>query len=375
LARPLVPEHVAGLPAYRAGVSPQSLRESHGIEGAIKLSSNENPWGPSQRVVEAIAQEATRIGEYPLPGTPEVVAALAAHHGVGRDQLVVGNGSDELIDVILRALMGPGEKIVASEATFIRYVLVARANKMQFELVPMRDRFFHDLPAIAERVNATGAKVAILVNPSNPTGTWFSDDELRAFFDAIPDDVVVILDEAYFEMVDSADYPNSLPWVARRPRTVIQRTFSKAYGLAGVRVGYAITSPEVAEAIFPVRPPFSVNRLAQVAAVAALADVEHLQRVVRINASERVRVTAELQSMGLVVAPSQTNFLLVDVGRPGADVFEELLQKGVIVRPMAAYGFINCLRISLGTPEQNDQMLSAVSQLLSPAKEALLTPG
>lgn len=362
--RPLVPSHIETLPKYQAGMSPVTLKETLGIDNGVKLSSNENDIGPSPRVKEALHKAIEELHRYPLPSGGELRRALLQHYNLPTEQILLGNGSDEIIDLALRALTLPGDVMVGSEATFFRYRIAAQAQGLTFKAAPLKNGYEHDLQAIAALANQSDARVVVLVNPSNPTGTWFTQQELEDFFEAIDDHRIVIVDEAYVEYATHPDFPSSLAFLASRPNTIIQRTFSKAYGLAACRVGYAFSSAALVDAMERVRAPFSVNTLAQVSAAAALLDTDHLRTIVQHNHDERERITQALTALGLHVIPSQTNFVLIDVGRDGLSVYEALLQAGIIVRPVIPYGFKRHIRVTLSTREANDRFLSAITAIV-----------
>ncbi len=364
-SRPVVSDRIKSLPRYQAGMSPKTLLAERGISGAVKLSSNENDFGPSPSVREALLHAMEELHVYPLPSGGTLRTALVDSLGVPTEQLILGNGSDEIIDLMFRALTEPGDHVVGSEATFFRYKIASRVQDLHFHAAPCKDRYFHDLQAIADLALEKNARVVVLVNPSNPTGTWFTHDELAAFFARIPRETIVVMDEAYIEFADAADFPRSEEFLATHPNLLIQRTFSKAYGLAAIRVGYGIGGEAIIEAMENVRAPFSVNSLAHAAAEAALADQDHMKMVTEHNAAERIRVAKAVEAMGIKVVPSQANFLLLDCGRNGLDVYEGLLQRGVIVRPLVPYGFTEHIRVTMSLREHNDRFLAALEEVMA----------
>ncbi|MBX3269997.1 MAG: histidinol-phosphate transaminase [Sandaracinaceae bacterium] len=361
--RGLVPPNVERLVPYSPGKPVEELERELGITGAVKLASNENPWGPSPAAIEAMRAAAAGVHRYPDAAAWELRRALAAHHGVSMDELVVGNGSNELIDLVCRTYAGPGDHAVIGAPSFVCYALGLTAADVPFDEVPLREHLAWDLPAMAARVNAA-TRIVFVANPNNPTGAHVGGAELEAFLRSVPEHVLVVLDEAYVEFADAADYVSALALRETRERLIVLRTFSKAYGLAACRVGYAIGRPEVVEYLNRTRAPFNVSAIAQAAARAALADPAHVAAYVEKNRAERARVVAALGGLGLRVAPSQANFVLVDYARDNRAVYDALLRMGVIVRPMPA-PIATWLRVTIGRPEENDRFLAATRELVS----------
>lgn len=358
----IVGENIRQLVPYPPGKPLSELERELGVSRAIKLASNENAIGPSPRALNAITDALHELHRYPDGGAFYLRRRLADHLGVDPAGLLLGNGSNELIELLIRTFGSPDHGVVTADCTFVVYRLIARAAGVPFTPVPMRDHAF-DLDAIAEAV-VPSTRFVFLCNPNNPTGTMFNQGALDTFLDRIGDDPILVLDEAYIEYVPEAARVASLAVLARRPRTVILRTFSKAYGLAGLRLGYGITTPEIVDYVNRVRQPFNTNHLAQVGAMAALDDVDHIERVLDLTSSEMVRVVAELERLGLSCVPSWTNFVLFDVGQEGWPIYEALLRSGVIVRPMKAYGLPNHLRVNMGTVEENERFLGSLREAL-----------
>jgi histidinol-phosphate aminotransferase len=366
----LEPARLRNLKAYEPGKPIEELRRERGLTGPIhKLASNENPLGPSPKAVAA-ATDALRAGHlYPDGGAFELRDRLARHLGVPIGDIVVGNGSDELMDILIRAVATQAHHAVISRHGFLPFALSLTAAGVPFTRVPMREPLTHDLPAMAAAVQPN-TRLVFVVNPNNPTGTHIGRDELEPFLAtlaALPDPPVVVLDEAYFEFAAAADYPNSLDYRDRYPRLCSFRTFSKVYGLAAFRVGYMVTTSEIAGLMHRVRKPFNVGRVSQAAAVAALDDRDFLRRTLELNAHERERVAAAIGALGLYTYPSQTNFLLVRTARPGREIYDALLDHGIIVRPVDGYELPDCVRISIGQPAQNDALLTALAAVLEAA--------
>lgn len=358
----LVPENIERLIPYEPGKPLEELERELGVRDAIKLASNECPIGPSPRVVEAIAEAASQVSLYPDGACYALRRDLAAHLDVPMDEILVGNGSNEVIDLLCRTFASPDDHIVFGVPSFVCYMLGAHAANVPFTAVPLRDHLHWDVDALLSAVTAS-TKVLFVANPNNPTGTHLGEEALGRLVNELPPRVVLVIDEAYLEFADARDYRTALTMRAARERLVILRTFSKAYGLAGLRVGYAVAPREMVGFVNRVRAPFNVNAVAQIAARAALTDPEHVEEYVALNRRERARVTEGLRGLGLTVAPSQTNFVLTDFGRPGREVYDRLLRKGVIIRPMPA-PIASWLRITIGTAAQNDRLLAAVREIV-----------
>lgn len=366
-SRPLVAEHIARLMPYAPGKPVSEVQRELGLDFAIKLASNENPLGPSPKALEAVREAAKEMHFYPDGGCFYLRQALSEKFGVAPEQLLLGNGSNELIELLIHAFVLPGTHMVTSASTFVIYKLATQAMGRGFREAPLGPDRGYDMAALADAVDAD-TRLVFIANPNNPTGTHIGAAALARFVGemdakAAGDPPLLVLDEAYHEFVDAPDAPDSMAILRDRPRTVILRTFSKAYGLAGIRCGYGFTSPEIVEQINRVRAPFNVNSLAQVAAMAALQDDEFLARAVAVNREGKAWLGAELSSRGLGVTPSQTNFLLVDFHTEARPIFEALMTHGVITRPMGGYGLPTCLRISVGLPEENATLVKAIDAL------------
>ena len=346
---------VEGLVPYDAGKPVETLMAELGLTELVRLSANENPLGPSPRVVEAIRREAGRVHLYPDGGSFAVRDALARRLGIAPAQIVVGNGADELISLVALAAFDPGDEAVVPTPSFEPYsTSVARAGG-RISASPLKG-YDTDLDDMRRRVTPT-TKAVILCSPHNPAATIIPRAPLTRFLDALGDDPpLVVLDEAYCDFVEDPEYPDGVALLARYPRLLILRTFSKVAALAGMRVGYAVGSVETIDRLNRVREPYNVNRLGQVAALAALEDVEHWERSIAVVREERAFLSRELAKRGLAFPPSQANFLLVKVGdAPG--VRDRLLRAGLAVRDGAAVGFPGHLRISIGTREANERLL------------------
>jgi histidinol-phosphate aminotransferase len=356
------PKHLEGLDRFEAGKPIAEVQRELGLRDVVKLASNENPLGPSPLAVEAARAALAEVNRYPDPQATELRRALSAHLDVPVEQILAGNGSVEIIDLVARALLGPGDNAVISEHAFVRFRQIVAAHNHGARLVPMRE-WTHDLAAMARAIDAR-TRIVFIANPNNPTGTWNRRGELHALVAALPPGCLLVLDEAYFEYADDPDYPNGIELVRRGAPVLVTRTFSKVYGLGGIRAGYAVAAPEVLDAVLVIREAFGTNSLAQAAARAALSDLEHVRRSLELNRKEKPRLLAELAARGFFVLPSLTNFVTFDTGRAGREVFQELLGRGVIVRPLDPYRMPSFLRVSVGTPAENDAFLTALAAVL-----------
>jgi histidinol-phosphate aminotransferase len=363
--KPVPHPHLLGIEPYRPGRPIEEVERELGLSGTIKLASNENPLGASPAAIAAVRKAVVRIHFYPEGGAPELAAKLAARLGVTPASLVFGNGSNELIELSARAFARAGDEIVFSADGFAIYALVAQAIDARLVPVPPRAHH-HDLPAIAAAIGPR-TRVVFLANPNNPTGTIFRRAEWEEFVRRVPEDVLLVVDQAYCEYVDDPDYPVLLDELARRPGMVLLRTFSKIYGLAGLRIGYAVGDRDIIDAISRLRQPFNVNSLAQAAALAALDDDAHVERSRRVALEGRAEFARALAGMHVAFVPSQANFVLIEVG-DGAAVTDALLRRGVIVRPMSGYGMASKIRVTFGTPEQNRRCLDALAEVLAEAR-------
>ncbi|HEY8432668.1 MAG TPA: histidinol-phosphate transaminase [Sandaracinaceae bacterium] len=359
----LVPPYVERLSPYVPGKPVEELERELGIKNAIKLASNESPLGPSPRALAAVREYASGAHRYPDAACWALRTELAAHHGIDRGELVMGNGSNEIIDLVCRTFASPADHAIIGAPSFVCYHLGLTAANVPFDTVPLRDHLYWDVDAMLDRVRPE-TRLLFLANPNNPTGTYVGRAALEKLLTELPPWVLAVVDEAYVQFADAPDYVSALELRGTHERLMVLRTFSKAYGLAALRVGYAIAPASIVGYLDRTRAPFNVNALAQVAARAALEDPEHVARYVELNRKERARLTAALEELGLTVAPSQANFVLVDFARPGHEVYERLLRMGVIVRPMPP-PIDSWLRITVGLPEENDRLLACVRELLA----------
>lgn len=359
---------VQGLQPYEPGKPLSELEREYGVRDAIKLASNENPLGPSPAALEAARGVLGEMSRYPDGNGFELKRALGARFGLETAGITLGNGSNDVLEIIARAFLAPGLEAVFSQHAFAVYPIVTQAIGATARVAPAHDgergpRYGHDLDAMAAAIGDK-TRVVFIANPNNPTGTWLNRDELERFLERVPPRVVVVLDEAYVEYVTEPDYPDSLPWLSRFPNLILTRTFSKAYGLAGLRVGFALSHPEIANLLNRVRQPFNVNHIALAAATAALGDRAHLEASLKLNQAGQVQWAEAATELGLDYIPSAGNFVCLDVGRPAAAVYEQLLREGVIVRPVAAYGLPNHLRITFGLAQENRRAINALRKVL-----------
>jgi histidinol-phosphate aminotransferase len=361
--RPLVQPYVESLKPYVPGKpAADALRET-GLREVVKLASNENPLGPSPRAVEAMRRAAAESHLYPEGSSRDLTRAVARSIGVDPGTVFVGSGSNEVIELLIRTFTAHDDEALLCQGSFLMYKVSLQAHGRRFREVPMAPGFRYDLPAMA-RALSPGTRMVFLANPDNPTGTAFGRTELEAFLPRVPEDCLVVLDEAYFEFVDWEEYPDGVQLLARWPNLVVLRTFSKIHGLASLRLGYGVMRPELVGYLHRTRMPFNVSGLAQAAGLAALEDPDHVRRTRELNLAELPKVRSELLALGLTVPESHGNFVFVDLGRPAAPVAEALLARGVIVRPVPGYGFPQALRISVGLPAWNARMLAALREVL-----------
>jgi len=360
----LIPEYIRGLPAYIPGRPIEEVERELRIH-AIKLASNENPLGPSPKAVEAVRSAVAESNRYPDGGTHLLRDKLARLHSVGMDQIFMGLGSSEIIDLAARILLTRGKTGVTSHGSYAPFSLAIRASGAELVRVPQQD-FAFDLRAIADAVAANrDTRIVYLANPNNPTGTAFGADELQEFLGRVPADVLVVLDEAYTHYADRPDMPDSVQLFCEHKNLLVMRTFSKVYGLAGLRVGYGVGDTPVLDAMNKLRTPFNLAGVSQAAALAALDDAEHVNRSIRENAAERARLTKGLLELGLRPVRSHTNFIFIDIGPEAQELCDELLHEGVIVRPLGWMGFPEAIRVSVGIASENDKLLAVMGRLLA----------
>ncbi len=353
---------VQGLTPYQPGKPIEELEREYGIRNVVKLASNENPLGPSPMAVEAAREALGESARYPDGNGFTLKAVLSERLGVAAEQITLGNGSSDVLEFAARIWVSSTNEVIYSQYCFALYPLLSQALGAQGRAVPAKN-FGHDLQAMAASVNER-TRLVYIANPNNPTGTWLRAGELEAFLAAMPEHVLVVLDEAYHDYVDSAEYPYSLSWLTRYPNLIITRTFSKIYGLAGLRVGYGVSHPDLADLMNRMRPPFNINSLALAAATAALQDQAHIQQSREANRIGMIQLTDAFTSLGLDYIPSVGNFVSVNVRQAGESVYDALLQQGVIVRPITNYGLSHYLRVTVGQEGENMRFLQALETVL-----------
>ena len=347
---------------YDPGKPIEELQREMGLKRVIKLASNENSLGPSPKAREAIKRALLSIHRYPDGSCYYLKNKAAQKLGVSTENLLFGNGSNELIELLMRTYLCPGDKVIYGEPSFVVYRLISLAINVEGVGVPLKN-LTYDLLAIAQAVDER-TKIVFVNNPNNPTGTMVSHEEVMRFLEEIPRDVIVVFDEAYIEFVENKDFPQLIPLVLKEKRPlVLMRTFSKIYGLAGLRIGYGIAPTQMVDYMNRVRQPFNVNLLAQVAAMAALDDEEHVEQSRKMVQEGKRFLYSELERLKIEYVPSETNFFLINVGE-GERVFHALLKKGVIVRNMAGYGLPQYIRVTVGTQEENTIFLEALREVL-----------
>lgn len=359
---------VRSLQPYQPGKPAAELQRELGVSDIIKLASNENPLGPAQPVRVLLQNWRGDLALYPDGNGFGLKQRLAEIHAIDPTCITLGNGSNDILDLVARLFLGPGCSAIFSQYAFAVYKLVTLAANGEFIEIPALPEssdqpLGHDLDAFAAALNDS-VRVIFIASPNNPTGTWSSVQALEAFVQRVPKNVVVVLDEAYREYSDPQCQPPSQAWLQRYANLIVTRTFSKVHGLAGLRVGYALSSPDLADLLNRVRQPFNVNALGLTCAEAALENGEHVRESLAMNNVERAKLRAALVELGLEVLPSQANFLAFHCGRPSSPVYERLLREGVIVRPLAGYDMPEYLRVTVGTPEQNQRFITALVSAL-----------
>lgn len=344
---------------YQGGKPIEEVRRELGITtDIIKLASNENPFGPSSLAMQAISESATQVHLYPDGNAYYLKADLAEYLGISAEHLILGNGSNDVLQFVAEAYLAPGDEVIYAAGAFVVYSLVTKLCSATAVVVPMVAHT-HDLSAMAAAITEK-TKVIFVANPNNPTGTMVTADETAAFMEQVPDDVLVVFDEAYYEYVDRSDYPQTLPYVLAGRNFIITRTFSKIYGLAGLRIGYGIAPPPLIETLNRVRQPFNCSLVGQAAARAALKDTAHVTKSREQNAVGKAFLYEVFDDIGLRYVESEGNFIMLYLEQSGADVADALLKEGVIVRPIEGYGYPNAVRVTIGTQQENEKFIKAL---------------
>ncbi|HZH16443.1 MAG TPA: histidinol-phosphate transaminase [Archangium sp.] len=362
--RPLVPPYIETLKPYVPGKPIEETEREYGLTGVIKLASNENPLGPSPKAIEAMRAASQKVHLYPDASSYALVRRLAEHLGVKPEEVVLGSGSNEIIELLIRTFTTPEDEVLLSKGSFPAYRISVQAHGRPFAEVPMREGHRYDLEAMAKAINPR-TRMIFIANPDNPTGTTFGRQEWEAFLAKVPEHVLVVHDEAYFEFVDWPEYFSAVEYFRKHPNVVALRTFSKIYGLAGLRLGYGAMDARLVAYLQRTRMPFNLTIPAQMGGLAALEDVEHVRRTRELNSEGRRYYQTELPKLGAKLAESHANFVLADFGRPAMELYEKLLRKGVIVRPMVGNGYPTSLRISVGTREENVRCVTALREVLA----------
>ena len=352
---------IAALNPYKPGKPVDEVARELGINDIVKLASNENPRGPGEKVQQAIADASKELSRYPDGGGFVLKARLAEKIGLDPAQLTLGNGSNDVLDLIARVVLEPGAQAIVAEHSFVVYRLAVTCCGGDLVTVPAK-AYGADLPAMLDAVTDQ-TRLVFIANPNNPTGTRTPDSELLPFLEALPEHVWVVLDEAYLEYADADDHPNGASLLGRFPNLIVTRTFSKVYGLAAVRFGYGASSPEFADLLNRARQPFNVNALAMAASLAALDDDDYVNDSVVLNRAGMAQMTEGLTALGYDYIPSAGNFVAFDCGEPGDALFQRMLKEGVIVRAIAEYGLPNHVRVSIGLAAENERFLSVLAQV------------
>lgn len=354
-------KNILNITPYIAGKPIEETKRQFGLKNVIKLASNENPIGPSPKAIEAIKKSLSGINRYPDSSSFYLKRKIGRLLGVQPEEVILGNGSDELIDIIVKTFVEDDENIITADTTFLEYEIISRVNAKKIIRVPLK-YFKYDLQGIKSRIDRK-TKLVFIANPNNPTGTYITKYELEDFLAGLPENVLVVLDEAYDTFIDVNDYPSGIKYF-KKNNCIILKTFSKAYGLAGLRVGYAIANKELISFMERARQPFNVNSLAQSAALSALEDKKFLLKVKKVNLEGKRFFYKALRNMGIAFVPSVTNFVLIDTGKDCVSVFKEMLKFGVIVRDMKQYGLKNFIRVSIGTKKENERFIKVLRKVL-----------
>ncbi len=354
---------VAGLHPYQAGKPVDELEREYGVSNALKLASNENPLGAGKLALEAMRQAGKEVARYPDGNGFRLKTLLAEQLGINRNNITLGNGSSEILELVMRTFVTPENQVIFSEHAFAVYPILTQSVGAQAVVTPAKN-WGHDLDAMRDAVTDQ-TRLIFIANPNNPTGNWIKREELQIFMAAIPAHVLVLVDEAYFEYVEEAEYPDTIKWLGEFPNLIITRTFSKIHGLAGLRVGYGISHPDLAELLNRVRQPFNTNSFALDAAEAALQDHEHIQKSIDTNRAGLKQLMSAFEEMDLAYIPSVGNFICVEFEQTGAEIYEALLHKGVIVRPIGVYGMPNYLRVTVGSEAENAVFIAALKVVLT----------
>ncbi|RCW48292.1 MULTISPECIES: histidinol-phosphate transaminase [unclassified Halanaerobium] len=348
---------------YQAGKGIDEVKKMYGLERIIKLASNENPYGPAREVINSIKDNAANINFYPDSDSRDLKNALSNFYNIEEEKIFIGNGSDEILDLLLTLFINPGDEAVQADPSFIKYELSVRARDGISVKVPLTEDYKHDLEAMKNKVGVR-TKVFFLCNPNNPTGTVVPSSEIKKLLDELPENVLLIVDQAYYEYVESDDYFDGTDLLDKYPNLFILRTFSKIYGMAGMRVGYGFGSPEIVDYLNRLRSPFNVNLLSQKAALTALEAQEHVGRCRDMNKKEKKYLYSELEKMGLDYIETETNFMMINAEKDSDAVFKELMKRGVIVRSGSGLGMESWIRVTIGCHEENKILIEKLKEVV-----------
>ncbi|MBN1572295.1 MAG: histidinol-phosphate transaminase [Deltaproteobacteria bacterium] len=362
MIKKIVPEHIQSLTPYPPGKPIEELERELGITGSIKLASNENPLGPSPMAVEAMKKAVANVHRYPDGSCFYLKEKLSELQGLKPENYIIGNGSNEIIEILIRVLVREGDEVIMGDPSFIVYRLVTQGVGGKSVIVPLKDWVF-DLDAMKGAITDR-TRLIFIDNPNNPVGTTIKKDDFSRFMEGLPRSLVVVLDEAYKEFDTSGESPIFSEYMEGDVPIISTRTFSKLYGISGARIGYGVAVPETISMLNRIRSPFNVNSFAQAGALAALSDHDFVKKTLDLTRSGMEYLYGEFKKLGLNYIPSQANFVLVDVGQPSPAVYNAMLKEGVIVRPMAGYGLANYIRITLGIPEENERFVAALKKIL-----------
>ena len=357
-----VKKRILSVEPYRPGKPIDEVKRELGIRDVVKLASNENPYGPSPLVLKAIQAEAHQINRYPDGNCFYLRQALAKQLQIKEEQIIFGNGSDEIIVMVLRAFVGEEDEVIVAKPSFLIYEIAARLEGATVKAVPLR-HFYYDLEKMAEAVTEK-TKIIFIGNPDNPAGTYISDRQLKTFLNSVRREILIVVDEAYFEYVIASDYPDTIKLLKAYPNLIVTRTFSKMYGLAGLRIGYGIARTQMIDLLNRIRDPFNVNSIAQAAALACLKDRSYYRKIGLKIEEQRQFLYQRLAGMGLAFVQSVTNFILIDLKDQSTRIVQELLKRGVIVRDMKFWGLATFIRVTIGTEKENKKFIKALEELL-----------
>ncbi|WP_022852251.1 histidinol-phosphate transaminase [Limisalsivibrio acetivorans] len=357
----LAGKEIESLKPYIPGKPVKELERELGVEKALKMASNENPLGPSPKAMEALKDFMPEMGRYPYGDVYYLRKKLAKRLNVDGDRIIFGTGSNEIIELAMRTFVSTDEHVMSPAPSFSVYGIIAQAMRASCKWIPTKEDFSYDFEKLAEEIDDK-TRIIFLANPNNPTGLHFTDEELVNFMEKVPADCIVVMDEAYYEYVDANDYPDTIKMLDKYPNMMVMRTFSKAYGLAALRVGFAVGHPDAIDMLNRVRQPFNTNMGGQIAAEAALDDSDFLRRVIHENRQGKAYIYRELERLGIEYVPTQANFMLVKVG-DGEKVFNELLKEGVIVRYLGP-GLGEYIRVSIGTADENGTFIEKLEKIL-----------